>query len=164
MHHQNRERSMPHRLAILALAACCGATCRAQAPAAPAPPFDAELARSVGADENGMRRYVLVMLKTGPKPHPAGPERDEIFKGHFANMTRLANEGKLIVAGPLGGVEGVRGMFVFAVSDVEQARQLTATDPVIASGEMVAEYHRYYGSAALMLVNENHKKVARKSF
>ncbi len=29
---------------------------------------------------------------------------------------------------------------------------------------MVVEYHKYYGSAALMLVNDIHNKVARKSF
>ena len=29
--------------------------------------FDAELAKRVGADERGMRQYVLCILKTGPK-------------------------------------------------------------------------------------------------
>jgi hypothetical protein len=33
----------------------------------------------------GMRQYVLVVLKTGPNKLPAGPERDAMFKGHFAN-------------------------------------------------------------------------------
>jgi len=35
---------------------------------------------------------------------------------------------------------------------------------VIVNGEMVAEYHRYYGSAALMLVNDAHHRVAKQSF
>ena len=137
----------------------------AQTPAAvPAAVFDAELARSVGADDHGMRRYVLVVLKTGPTPMPAGPARDEMFKGHFANINRLAGEGKLALAGPFDGVDGWRGLFILAVTDLEEAKRLTATDPVISSGEMVAEYHRYYGSAALMLVNEAHRKVTLKSF
>lgn len=136
----------------------------AQAQTAPKPEFDAELAAKVGADEHGMRRYVLVILKTGPTPMPAGKERDEMFKGHFSNINRLAAEGKLALAGPLDGVDGWRGLFIFAVPDIEEARRLTSTDPVISSGEMVAEYHRYYGSAALMLVNEAHGKVAQKSF
>jgi uncharacterized protein YciI len=137
----------------------------AQAPSAPPKPtFDAELAKSVGADEFGMRKYVLVVLKTGPTPMPAGKERDEMFKGHFANINRLAAEGKLALAGPFDGVDGWRGLFIFAVSDIEEAKQLTATDPVVSSGEMVAEYHTYYGSAALMLVNDAHKRVAKKSF
>ena len=95
---------------------------------------------------------------------PAGKERDEMFKGHFANINRLAAEGKLALAGPFDGVDGWRGLFILAVSDIEEAKQLTATDPVVSSGEMVAEYHKYYGSAALMLVNEAHKQVAKKNF
>lgn len=132
--------------------------------AAPPPTFDAELARRLGADEHGMRNYVLVILKTGPNKMPPGPERDAMFKGHFANMNRLAAEGKLALAGPFDGDDGWRGLFVFAVPDIEEARKLVATDPVVSSGEMVAEYHKYYGSAALLLVNEMHGKVARQAF
>lgn len=129
--------------------------------AAEKPPYDAALARSVGADDNGMRAYVLVVLKTGPNKVPAGPERDAMFKGHFANMGRLSAEGKLALAGPFDGVDGWRGLFILAVSDIEEAKQITATDPVIASGEMVAEFHKYYGSAALMLVRHEHDKVTK---
>ena len=127
-----------------------------------APAYDAALAKRLGADGRGMRQYVLVILKTGPNKVPAGPERDEMFKGHFANMNRLAAEGKLAVAGPFDGVDGWRGLFIFALSDIAEARKLVATDPVIAKGEMVAEYHAYYGSAALMLVRDAHPRVAKK--
>lgn len=126
--------------------------------------FDAELAKSVGADEHGMRGYVFVVLKTGPKRMPEGPERDAMFKGHFANINRLAAERKLALAGPFDGVDGWRGMFVFAVKDIDEAKALVATDPVIANGEMVAEFHKYYGSAALMLVNDAHQRVAKEPF
>lgn len=137
----------------------------AQAPAgSPPPSFDAALAQQLGADEHGMRSYVLVILKTGPKRMPDGPERNEMFKGHFANINRLAAEGKLAVAGPLDGVEGRRGIFVLAVKDMDEARALVATDPVVIHGEMVAEFHKFYGSAGLMLVNDTHARVAKKSF
>lgn len=143
----------------LTLAACAVA---AQAPPdATNPKFDAKLAQSTGADEMGMRGYVLVILKTG-KRLPDGPERDEMFKGHFANIGRLAGEGKLVLAGPLDGVDGWRGLFVFATPDIEEARKLVATDPVVIKGEMVPEFHKYYGSAALMLVPDLHDKVAKK--
>ena len=136
---------------------------RAQAPSeAPKAAYEPELARTLGADENGMKKYVLVILKTGPNKVPDGPERDEMFKGHFANMNRLAAEGKLALAGPFDGVDGWRGLFIFAVSDIAEARALVATDPVIIKGEMVAEYHAYYGSAALMLVRDAHDRISRK--
>lgn len=123
---------------------------------------DPVLAKQLGADERGMRKYVLAILKTGPHRTPDGPVRDEIFKEHFANIMRLANEGKLVVAGPFGDKTDWRGMFIFAVETPEAAQQLVATDPVIKSGEMVVEYHVLYSSAALMSVNEIHKRISPK--
>ena len=65
-----------------------------------------------------------------------------------------------ILAGPFEeDADGWRGLFVFAVQDVEEARRLTSTDPVIVNGEMVAEFHRWYGSAAAMIVPEVHDKL-----
>ena len=136
----------------------------AQAPAPPSPPgYDAELAKSLGADDLGMRRYTLVILKSGPTPMAQGPERDAMFRGHFANIQRLAGEGKLALAGPfMGGGEGWRGLYLFTITDLEEVKKLTATDPVVANGEMIAEYHPWYGSAALMQVNQTHKRIAKK--
>ena len=156
------------KLTALAAGACLlvlAALSRAQGTVdAPRSAYDPDLARSVGADDRGMRNYVLVVLKTGPRKVPAGAERDEMFKGHFANINRLAAEGKLVLAGPLDGVDGWRGLFVLAVPDIDEARRLVATDPVIVQGEMVAEYHTYYGSAALMLVRDAHDRVAKQRF
>lgn len=151
---------MKRALGIMSCAAMLALPVQAQQ--APAAAYDEALATRLGADEHGMRHYVLVLLKSGSNPMPAGPERDEMFRGHFANMKRLADEGKLVLAGPFDGVDGWRGMFIFAVTDVEEARNLAATDPVLVKGEMVAEYHKYYGSAALMLVHETHDGLTRK--
>ncbi len=129
---------------------------------AQAPVYDAALARSLGADEHGMRSYVLVILKTGPKKATDKAERAKIFEGHFANMNRLAAEGKLAVAGPLDGKEERRGIFILATPDIDEAKTWVATDPVIRSGEMVAEYHKFFGSAALMIVNEFHGRIEKK--
>jgi uncharacterized protein YciI len=130
-------------------------------PAGPSPAYDPQLAKAYGANEGGMRSYVLVILKTGPARVPDGSERDEMFKGHFANIIRRSDEGKLVAAGPLDGVDGLRGLFVFAVPTIEEARELVATDPVIIKGEMVAEYHKLYSSAGLMAIPELHKKLVR---
>lgn len=158
-------------LVLAAMAACLGFTASAamastsasapgNASAAPAPRFDAELAKRHGADERGMRRYVLVVLKTGPTRVPDGEARAAMFAGHFANMERLAKEGKLAVAGPfLPSDSGWRGLFIFAVESVDEAKALTETDPVIVNGEMVAEYHPWYGSAALMATAELHERL-----
>lgn len=145
-----------HALLLASLLAAAGpGAARAAEPAT----FDAELARRTGADERGMRQYVLVILKSSATPVPKGEARDAMFRGHFANMERLAAEGKLAVAGPLDGKDGWRGLFVLSVPDIDTARDVVATDPVVAQGEMVPEFHVLYSSAALMLVGELHAKL-----
>jgi len=145
---------------VLALAATLASAQAPTATPAAAPAYDAALAKRLGGNAQGMRSYVLVILKTGPTPVPKGEQRDAMFAGHFANMERLAEAGKLVVAGPFAkNEEGWRGLFLFAVDSVEEARALTATDPVIVNGEMVAEFHPWFGSAAAMMLPEIHKQI-----
>lgn len=132
-----------------------------------APAYDAALAQKAGADDYGMRNFVFCILKTGPNDAKITDkkERDKIFAGHMANIGRLADEGKLSLAGPFGKNDrSYRGLFIFNVETVEEAQKLVETDPVIKSGMMVAELTPWYGSAATTLINENHKKIAKKSF
>ena len=42
------------------------------------------------------------------------------------------------------------------------APPLASTDPVIINGEMVAEYHKLFGSAGLMAVTDIHAKIKKK--
>jgi len=143
--------------AILLAAVACTAQAQLQKP----PAYDAELAKSLGGNDNGMRKYVFVVLRTGPNKVPPGQERTEMFAGHMANIQRLANERKLAYAGPLDGVDGARGIFIFAVESIDEAKALVATDPVIIKGEMVAEYHTHFGSAGLMMVNQFHSQISK---
>ena len=52
--------------------------------------YDFALAQKLGADENGMRSYVMVILKTGPANITDPERRRELFAGHFSNMGVLA--------------------------------------------------------------------------
>jgi uncharacterized protein YciI len=142
------------------LGLCAGATWAGGDPPSAASTYDAALATRLGADAHGMRQYVLVILRTGPSRVPEGEARKAMFAGHFANMERLSRAGQLVLAGPFEkDPAGWRGLFVFAVTDVEEARRLTATDPVIVNGEMVAEFHPWYGSAATMMIPEIHDRI-----
>ena len=125
--------------------------------------YDAELAKKLGADDMGMKQYVLVILKTGPNDAAVkGKEREGIFAGHFANIVRLADEGKLAVAGPFGKNEkSFRGLYIFNVATVEDAQKLTEMDPAVKAGVLVADITPWYGSAALMATNEIHKKITK---
>jgi uncharacterized protein YciI len=125
----------------------------------PRPGFDAALAKKVGADKYGMRNYVIAFLRTGPTKIADKAEVNKIFAGHLANINRLAGEGKLALAGPFSKDPDFRGLFIFAVETVEDAKKLTETDPALKSGLLVADYHLWWGSAALMEVNGLHDKV-----
>lgn len=128
---------------------------------APPPPFDAALAKKLGADERGMKMFVVCILKTGPKDAEIqGDARKEIFAGHFANIGRLADEGKLAVAGPFGKNDRAwRGLYIFNVPTVEEAEKLVALDPAVKAGVFTYELTPWYGSAAMMTVPETHKRI-----
>ncbi|HET8797242.1 MAG TPA: YciI family protein, partial [Thermoanaerobaculia bacterium] len=120
-----------------------------------------ELAKRLGADERGMRTYVLCILKTGPKDGEIqGDARKEIFAGHFANIIRMADEGKLVVAGPFRTNDrNYRGLYIFNATTVEEAEKLVVLDPAVKAGVLVYELTPWYGPAAMMIVNETHKKL-----
>ena len=79
-------------LLVAALAAAVPQTPAASPAPTPAPNqnYDDALAKRLGADARGMKMYVLVLLKTGPKPDLPKEENERAFAGHFANITRLA--------------------------------------------------------------------------
>ncbi|MBX7185541.1 MAG: YciI family protein [Vicinamibacteria bacterium] len=148
------------RAAFLVLCLCAAPPALAQE-AKPSPaPYDADLAQRLGADQRGMKSYVLVLLKTGPKADLPKGESDRLFAGHMANIGRLAADGKLVVAGPM--VKNDRhyeGVFVFNVKTVKDAEALLATDPAVAAGALAFEAYGWYASAALMEVVPIHARI-----
>ncbi|HEX8169747.1 MAG TPA: YciI family protein [Thermoanaerobaculia bacterium] len=140
----------------LLLAICFAAVAHAQS-------YDADLAKKLGADERGMKMYVLCILKTGPKDAEIkGKDRDDIFASHFANIGRLGSEGKLVAAGPFGkNDKSYRGLYIFNVATVEEAEKLVVLDPAVKAGVFVYDLTPWYGSAAMMVVNETHKRIAK---
>jgi len=77
------------------------------------------------------------------------------------NITRLAEEGKLVLAGPFLDTGETRGIYIFNVETIEEAEELTSTDPAIKAGRLIMELHPWYGSAAVVQINELHKKIAK---
>jgi uncharacterized protein YciI len=121
---------------------------------------DRQLAQRLGADERGMRPYVLAILKTGPATGLAPEESRRLFEGHFANIQRLSDQGVLVIAGPLGtNPRQYRGLFILAVSTQDEAERLVSTDPAVAAGVFVVEYYPWYGSAALMEAPAIHRRL-----
>lgn len=98
-------------------------------------------------------RWVFAFLVSGPNAAstPAA-ERQKIQGEHLANIGRLANEDKLVVAGPFGNerpTPELRGVFIFDTRDVAQAREWTNTDPAVKAGVLAMELAPLKTSAPL---------------
>ena len=156
-------RSITTTLAVFLICASGAVPLRAVADDAPTAEFDAELAAKLGADDYGMRRYVMAFLKSGPNRPEDPDEAQALQRAHLDNIRRMAEEGKLVLAGPFMDRGDIRGIYVFAVDSVQEAEALTATDPAVEAGSLVMELHPWYGSAALMKVNDIHARVAKAS-
>ena len=115
------------------------------------PNYNEELAKKLGGDDYGMKSYFLVILKTGANTTTDKELIRESFEGHFANMSTMVEEGKLIVAGPMGKNENnYRGIFIMDnIDSIEEAKELLQTDPAIKVGLSDYDIFRWYGSAAL---------------
>lgn len=129
------------------------------------PGYKKNLADSLGADDYGMRMYILVILKTGENKSADAKTQDSLFHGHLQNIKRLANEGKLVVAGPLSkNDKNYEGIFILNAKMISEAQKLLGTDPAIKAGLLSAELYGWYGSAALPLYLKYHDEVKKKDF
>jgi uncharacterized protein YciI len=129
------------------------------------PNYNKNLADSLGADDYGMKMYVLVILKTGENKSVDKKTQDSLFIGHMQNIKRLANDGKLIVAGPMAkNDKNYEGIFVLNVKTIDEARKLLDTDPAVKSKLLDTELYRWYASAALPLFLKYHDNVKKKDF
>ncbi|MEE4177530.1 MAG: YciI family protein [Bacteroides sp.] len=127
------------------------------------PVYDQALAEQLGADEMGMKNYTLVILKTGPAVIEDKALRDSLFAGHFSNMSKMSDAGKLILAGPLAQNEQTyRGIFILDTISEEEIRELLSGDPTIANGIFEVELFTWYGSAALPSYLEVQKKIQKQ--
>ena len=91
--------------------------------------------------------FIVVLLVRPPNP-PDMPkaELDQLQEKHLANIRRLADEGKLLKAGPFEDFSGrnVRGMFILKTDSVDQAREWVATDASVKAGRLVPEFLKWY--------------------
>jgi uncharacterized protein len=97
-----------------------------------------------------MTTYYVGFLYRGPQWTPGStPESEKIQEGHMANIRRLAAEGKLLLAGPFTDDGDLRGMFVFTVASLEEARALAETDPAVKAGRLRIELHPWFSAKGI---------------
>lgn len=124
--------------------------------------YDSLKAIEYGADDYGMRKYVIAFLRRGPNRDLSPEVANELQAAHMKNIRAMADSGKLVLAGPFFGRDELRGLYLFNVESVEEAEALTKSDPAIQAGSLVMELKEWYGTAALMAVNQIHQTIKKE--
>lgn len=89
-----------------------------------------------------MSTYYFGLISRGPKWTPERTsETEKLQADHMANISRLAKEGKLVIAGPFENARNYAGVFVFKVASLEEAKALAETDPAVKAGRLVVDVH-----------------------
>jgi uncharacterized protein YciI len=89
-----------------------------------------------------MTTYYFGLITRGPNAGKGSPEDGQkIQAAHLANIKRLADAGKLLVAGPFADNGEWRGIFIYKCASLEEAQALAATDPAVQAGRLKVEIH-----------------------
>lgn len=95
-------------------------------------------------DEGEMKIYVMVFLKEGPNRKQSATEVEKIQKEHLEHLTRMYQEGMLLMAGPFEDENKIKGILIMSQNQIEEAKARVEEDPAIKAGRLVAEYHLWY--------------------
>ena len=96
---------------------------------------------SGAVDMSQMKTYYMAFLKRGPYQPTDTAEVNGIQRAHMAHIRKMAADGKLVMAGPFLDNGDMRGIFIFDVATLEEARALTEADPAVKAGRLILELH-----------------------
>lgn len=111
-------------------------------------------------DENGMRVYYMGFLTRGPSWTPEQTDATKkLQEAHLANIKRLAEDGRLLIAGPFlhdpaEKDQSLRGIFIFDTETQAEAEELAKTDPAVKAGRLAIRIIRWYGPYGLTYADQ----------
>ena len=116
-------------------------------------------------DERGMRIYYMGFLTRGPAWTPEVTDATRALQqAHLANITRLAEDGRLLIAGPFAYDESdadqsLRGIFIFDTETRAEAEELARTDPAVQAGRLALRIVPWYGPYGLTYADREQAKA-----
>ena len=125
--------------------------------------YDSLKAKAYGADDYGMKSYVFAFLYKGDSTVTDQKKARELQQLHLKNIGRLAEDNTLVMAGPFMDKGDLRGIYIFDVETIDEAKALTESDPAIQAGVLKMVLKKWYGSAGLTELNTIHESLMKKS-
>ncbi len=92
-------------------------------------------------DKPEMKTYYLVFLLKGANRSQDSTEAAKIQEAHLGHLTKMHQKGKLVMAGPLLDDIDLRGICVYDVKTLEEAKALAEADPAVKTGRLKVEVH-----------------------
>lgn len=91
-----------------------------------------------------MKQYWLAFLLKGPRRNQDSAAAARIQAAHLRNIGKLASEGKIVLAGPMGYDRDLRGIFVMDAKDSAEAASFINTDSAVVTGRLRFELHPWW--------------------
>jgi uncharacterized protein len=98
-----------------------------------------------------MKRYVFMLLKKGDNRTQDSTEAVKIQEQHMAHLNKMAETGKLILAGPFEEGGDHRGLLVFDIETLEEALELEGEDPAVKSGRLKMDAFYWWAAKGTVL-------------
>jgi uncharacterized protein len=98
----------------------------------------------------GMRRYIFGLYRSAPgRPELTAEEANRIQSEHVGLLTKLADTGEIIAAGPFEENLPERGCMILSTQSISHARSLLINDEAIKRGILKLDFYTWWGPVGL---------------
>jgi uncharacterized protein YciI len=98
-----------------------------------------------------MKMYYLVFLKKGVNRTQDSLTVKKLQEGHMAHLTKMAESGKMDIAGPVNSDGDLRGICIYNTATKEEAEKLANEDPMVKAGRLAIEVLPFYSAKGASL-------------
>ncbi len=98
-----------------------------------------------------MKRFVFMLLEKGETRSQDSITAAKIQEQHLAHLNKMAESGKLIVAGPFTDVGDHLGLLIFDLETIEEALKLEAEDPAVKAGRLKMNAFFWWGAKGTVI-------------
>jgi uncharacterized protein YciI len=98
-----------------------------------------------------MKMYYLVFLKKGVNRTQDSVTVKKLQEGHMAHLTKMAESGKMDIAGPVNSDGDLRGICIYNTATKEEAEKLANEDPMVKAGRLAVEVLPFYSAKGASL-------------
>ncbi len=109
------------------------------------------LITAIAWSQSPVATYYVGFLRPNPARTKLSKEEGErIQTAHMANINKMADEGRLVSAGPFGDTPvTISGIFVMKAGSLEEATRMANQDPTVVEHRNTMDVHQWSGPAGI---------------